>query len=758
MHTIYEDERTGQLDFFNDYLPLIDHNLSLDDVLVNYTDGVIRGNILEFKKEISNLNSTLFQTIKYLSNMRIKGKNIPKWIHLISLNEGVSYMYDSSDYLKEIEEIYIGGASVNNNGFTGKKYKKKFRYRDNQVDQAELINKLREISWTKVNIDENCIVGYAERYYRENEGATKASFIGDEKGKVKIIGEIRSPHHFKDIIKPYTKETNVSMAYVMDRINDTYGKKALGAFYTPDLYAVKSHELVYEAIRRHQNSGNSDYVIIDASAGTGNLQIGLNDNVPEDIVDKDVLKHCILSTYEYYEWKVLLERIGDKVRNVIPPTETPNTFMNGFVRGSDALSESFINNEYIKGFINDPNCTVILFENPPYRDDSSGMTGIKSSGNKEESFILNEMRQHGLGGKTNEIANRFIWRAFEYYVKKPEDSYIVYAPLKYWKYDNLIEKEFIRGFLFNKKYFHASPSAISCVLWGGSDHVAYENIELETWDIDPKEDKLVYVETKTVPKASKSINDLFDKESREDDYDIGWFCKTNGMAVNKGLGKSYLSDDILGYLVGRGFGISNPNLNFNLLRLTFNDKHGFYLRKSNYLEKLPLIAIKKYLMTRSWDEVELVGCSMDKGDYYTKDKEFLKACFIFACIDYYNKCLSLEIENKIINNQLCFDDNTFATQELKKFNLSNADIKLLKMFENLLVEAKKTDNYNDNYSYGVYQIDFELNTQTIINPKTGEKKYDYPELNTALIACREATNDYYNKFIREKLIKYELIK
>lgn len=78
MTQIYDYERIGQFDFFEKYLPLVDRNLTLDDVLVNYSDGVIRGNILEFKTTISDLNSTLFQTIKYLSSMRIKGKNIKR--------------------------------------------------------------------------------------------------------------------------------------------------------------------------------------------------------------------------------------------------------------------------------------------------------------------------------------------------------------------------------------------------------------------------------------------------------------------------------------------------------------------------------------------------------------------------------------------------------------------------------------------------------------------------------------------------------
>ena len=61
----YKTERDGQLDFYSDYLKLIDKNLSLDDILNDNTDGVINGNILEFKLIINDLNQVLFQSIKF---------------------------------------------------------------------------------------------------------------------------------------------------------------------------------------------------------------------------------------------------------------------------------------------------------------------------------------------------------------------------------------------------------------------------------------------------------------------------------------------------------------------------------------------------------------------------------------------------------------------------------------------------------------------------------------------------------------------
>ena len=113
----YENELTAQVCFLEQYLPMVDQNLKVDDVQNDYNDGVVNGNILEFKLIINNLNAVLFQTIKYLSVRRIKGKPVPANIILISVNEGKAYLYHSNDYLNDIEKVYVGAASKDNDSF-----------------------------------------------------------------------------------------------------------------------------------------------------------------------------------------------------------------------------------------------------------------------------------------------------------------------------------------------------------------------------------------------------------------------------------------------------------------------------------------------------------------------------------------------------------------------------------------------------------------------------------------------------------------
>ena len=345
-------ERDGQLDFYNRFLPRVSPSLSIDEILADNNDGVLNGNLIEFKLNISDINAVLFQAIKYLSARRIKGKPVPAGIHLIDLNAGTAYYFTSEPYLDSIEKVYTGGASKDNSGFIGGSAVHTLHYGENVLDAEKLISLLKENRFTKIHIDENCIVGWATAFYSASPMSRKEDFLGDDTGKHKTIGEIRKPSLFAEYIYPYTGESNVRFNYLMDKLNDTLQKKNLGAFYTHPIYAEKSLELVRQAIARVP-AGN-DYIILDRCAGTGNLEAGLTD---------EELSHCIVSTVEYYEYKVLQELIGSKVRHIIPPVETADTFKAGLVSGADALSREYVENPVIRQYIDNPACSVILFEN-----------------------------------------------------------------------------------------------------------------------------------------------------------------------------------------------------------------------------------------------------------------------------------------------------------------------------------------------------------------------------------------------------------
>jgi len=196
----------------------------------------------------------------------------------------------------------------------------------------------------------------------------------------------------------------------------------------------------------------------------------------------------------------------------------------------------------------------------------------------------------------------------------------------------------------------------------------------------------------------------------------------------------------------------------NLTRTTINlRKNGFYLRNDNYLEKLPLFAAKLYPQEK-WYQKDVYFTTGDGGDKYTKDKDFLKSCFIFSCLSRYNKCLSFTGSDKrFYKNELCFDTKTLASEQLEKYKLNADEKELIKIWQSVLSEAKKNKKkYDKRLAYGSYQIEMELNT----SKKDDNNKiiYDYPTLNGELENLKKKLKSYYAKYIMPKLFEYELLK
>lgn len=758
----YDNELSAQIDFLQTYIPRVDKTLDKTDIQSDYSDGVINGNILEFKLIINDLNSVLFQTLKYLSAMRIKGRFIPANILLISANNSKAYLYKSADYLPYIEKIYIGAASKHNKGFTAGKCKKEINYSE-MTGQNQIIEILRTKGYTRIHIDENCIVGWATTFYRLYPRASKADFIGDETGHVKIIGEIRQPDKFKEYIFPYQGRSNQKFRYLMDKLNDDLHKKDLGAFYTHPLYAEKSLELVREAIARVPN-GN-DYIILDRCAGTGNL---------EQSMTEEELSHVIVSTYEYYEYKVLVENFGDKVRSIIPPVEAPDTFNGGMVRGANALSKEYINNEIIMQYVNNPNCTIILFENPPYAETTSlehqrRGAGKRSSTWKNE-FAFIEMKKELSGAVLNDLGNVFIWSAFKYYLRQPTDSYIVYSPVKYWKAQHLVNLNFIKGFAFNRKHFHTKIDAcIMCALWS-NEKKSVEKIVLDGYDIiNDKLGECVQVDINKVHNLySKKY---YDKRTFPNGQYDGILVGLNGLeaaATVKRRIKPLYSNEVIGYMVADSVGFDNPDAKSSLLVAGRYNGNGFFLRKDNFLEKLPMFAASRYISyNRAWTERGRIMKSADGAKIFYKDlkkgelKPFLLKCLLFTVLEPQNHIREFKgSDNRYYKNELCLDTTngiTLAVTALKEMIKNENEEKLINIWETILKNAKETKEYKPTINYGLYQIKTELDTshkdtdnQTTI--------YDYPELHGNINTLAELVKKYYLKEIVPILFKYEFLK
>ncbi len=803
-------EREGQMQFFADL------RIDADVELTHNTDGVYKGTLFEFKLTIPDINRALFQAIKYLSHKRIKGEPIPAQILLVALNEQNGYLFYSGDFLPDIEKIYAGAASKNNADFNTK-------IKPGNIDYSKIsgLQRIIEIlsreSFTKINIDVFDVVGWANHYYSVNSKASKS----------RLFEELRSPKIFKDYIYPW-KGKDIDFKYINDLLNAKILKKELGAFYTPVPYCRKATELVRQAIKRLPPG--HDYIILDRSAGTGNLEEFLTDKKVDDItvseldqyIDRDLrvkylqskadifatfypnrfndvtvgelekyntkislynylsdneISHTIVNTYELKEWIVLNERLGDKVKLIIPPPIQANP-KNALVSGGDALSDDFvlsskvakksISNEYfsiinqLNGYIADKKINIILFENPPFRDETSNshMNGKSSS-----TFIKEKMKEEVKGSALNDLSNQFIWSGWKYYLKKPDDYFILFSPIKYWKSAELSNKKFVEGFIFNRRHFHNNASAITCILWK-NENENRETIKLNIWDIkdillDNSSNGVITDENKEVEvkKVRHPLSRFYDKRDCKDDLVDGIICALDGTEDNDKKGRVIrkYNKNIIGYLVAQQFGFENPRLSTNLTRCAIYNGNGFFLRSDNFIEKLPLFAAGKLPIEKTWWLSGIIFKTSDGGERFKKDTNFLKACFLFTCLSYFNKCRSLNgTDGRFYKNELCFDKATLASEKLKNYKLTIEERDLLGIFKEVLRKAKTTKGYNSKYTYGTYQIDQELNTR---NKNDNEEWiYDYPELNTELNTLKTKLLKYYESVIQPKLFEYELLK
>lgn len=757
----YTLERDGQLDFYRMFLPRVAPQIDIEEILSDNNDGVLNGNLLEFKLHVTDLNAVLFQCIKYLSALRIKGKPVPANILIVDVNAATVRLYRSALYLADIERVYSGGASKDNSGFIGGEAEVVLHY-DAPEDAEALIALLKEKHFTKIHLDENCIVGWATAFYKAVPTARKEDFLGDETGKHKTIGEIRKPVHFAEYIYPYTGQTNVKFNYLMDKLNDTLQKKNLGAFYTPTLYAEKSLELVRAAIERVPK-GN-DYIILDRCAGTGNLEAGLSD---------EELSHCIVSTVEYYEYKVLQELLGAKVRHIIPPVETAETFNAGLVAGADALSQEYIENPVIRQYIDDPKCTVILFENPPYAETTSiehqkKNVGAKSSAWKQ-SFVVTEMKKEVKGTASNDLGNAFIWSAFKYYLRQPTDSYIVYSPVKYWKAQHLINKKFLGGFAFNRKHFHTNIDACIMVAHWSCEKEVIEHIDLQAWNIDAK-GKMIDCGLLPITRVYSVFSQkYYDKRSFLEDT-AGIISEFDGTESHRTPTRisPICNDNILGYLAVKGNNFDNPDASVHFLRVGEYDGNGFYVRSDNYLEKLPMFCASRYITyNKAWTERARIMKSADGAERYHADvasgklTQFLLKCLLFTCLEMQNHMRTFTgSDGRFYRNELCLDGTngeTIALRDIKALKKGKMETELLKQWETVLHWAKQAEGYDPALTYGVYQLFAELDTSHK-DEVTGSTVWDNVELHTALTGLKTLVRDYYNTEIVPVLFEYEYLK
>ena len=214
-------------------------------------------------------------------------------------------------------------------------------------------------------------------------------------------------------------------------------------------------------------------------------------------------------------------------------------------------------------------------------------------------------------------------------------------------------------------------------------------------------------------------------------------------------------------------GFDNPDLHSSLLSVGRYDGHGFYIRKDNYLEKLPMFASSRYISyNREWTERGRIMKSSDGFEKFLSDtkkkrnNQFLLKCLLFTSLEMQNHMRTFSgSDGRFYRNEICLDvttGETLANKELKNLEINELENKLFAQWELILKSAKNTKNYNSKLTYGIYQIYDELNT--FYKNEQNKKVYDYPELNGHLNTLKTMLKKYYNDEIVPFLFKYEFIK
>ena len=350
----------------------------------------------------------------------------------------------------------------------------------------------------------------------------------------------------------------------------------------------------------------------------------------------------------------------------------------------------------------------------------------------------------------------------------------MFSPVKYWKAHHLINKKILEGYAFNRRHFHTQIDAcIMCALWSNEPSDITE-FNIRGNDINSKTNELLDEVILPVKRCYSLYSEKFyDKREYADTTD-GVLLDFDGTEISKDRSSvrqtPFYNDNIIGYLAVKGANFDNPDASVHLLRTAEYDGNGFYVRTTNFLQSMPMFAASRYITyNREWTERSRVMKSADKAERFLADVQngrldgFLLKCLLFTCIEMQNHCRSFTgSDGRYYRNELCLDTThgeTIASAELKRLIPNETETKIFKLYTSLMEHVKETKEYDDNFTYGIYQITEEIDTSyTDTSSKKKKTIYNNIQVHSDLRAMKELCKEYYNREIVPTLFEYELLK
>lgn len=648
----------------------IDYSCNTDGRIILDERTNLKGALIEFKL-VRKTNLEVFKQMKrYIRAYNAKALTLPKYgVYIVTSEQKYTVFNLEAEKIEDALMIENNDLIVNND-----KTCSADRY-------------LKDTTTQKGWIDETSIVSFNDLYFGL-KGKSK-------KKKDDFIAELANPTILN--IKPYTwNESGDMERKLLDCLGSSELKKRLGAFFTPDYAVEKSTTYLRNIISQLPD----DYLIIDRCAGTGNLEKFLTD---------EELSHCVLNTINYAEKTTLKGLYEGRVKAILPVDET--TDEDGCMPAGDALNEQF-NNDLIS-LINTektkkPNITIIMLENPPYAEPQAEATRSGKTLHGTSNNYITDLMTNVKGAAKNDMANKFIWSAFNL-IKA--DYYVIYSPVKYFKSQNLINKHFIEGTIVNRKDFHATEGGISLMVWKN------EPANDDSWQLENCLIKRI--------KSGSLFSTILTASSNE-------ICKFHDYSGSPDFKHGTLGNE-------------KPKGHITTKVLT----------DSNIKQALPLFAANCYTC-KDYTEKEVIMKSGDGGTAYLQDQEFLEDCFLWCCLTDKNKCIS----NGIITNEMAISQNSKADQLIDLTSPHRLNLK--RKWDLVLLNAKACEEYNPNYKYGLAQIISELNlteeTGFVTKQGKSETKKKYPTLDEQISSFKEDLKEFYSKYIELKCFQYELLK
>jgi len=356
--------------------------------------------------------------LDYPKYLQQKGFSIPQYRGYYIVETGEIEIYNNEGRYQENIKVKTG---------TGYNFEKLDKYLKNKPPV--------EYSLTEKNVD--LVAIYQKVYggvYNTGENGEEEKYVGlIDKKKDKLTWKTQADDIIKRGVEGWFKGekdfAKLKNKLIKDRekMSEKTVQKMAGEFFTPPKYAKISAKMVDRAVEDAFKAGYKDYIIIDRCAGSGNLEVEL---------DEKHWNHLILGTLQESDANITNIRFdGKAICNV-----------------EDALSEKGVN--FYKQKCEEAkveNKAVIFYENPPYFDGTSNMLGRKAQGKHKTWYQLNANLK-----LYNDLDSQFIQSVKELYNCF---QYIHYGPIKTFKSQRILSG-LIQGHICNRKHFNASESGI----------------------------------------------------------------------------------------------------------------------------------------------------------------------------------------------------------------------------------------------------------------------------------------------------------